>query len=271
MKRTRVFISSVQTEFAEERRQLFDYLTTDALLGRFFEPFIFEKMPAVTHTVSSIYIREVEQCDIYLGLFGKEYGYIDQDGISPTEREFDHALLHHKTCLIFLSDHTSNERHPKELALIKKAEQIIVRKSFSSLIELKTAIYASLIRYLEDKEYIRYTPFDATLHSTASLNDLDIERIKGFVHVARAKRNFPLSEDAAPETILTHLNLLSEKRLNNAAILLFGKQPQKFFISSEVKCVQFHGTDVEKPIPAYQIYKGDVFQLVKSGCRFCPF
>ncbi|GHS85912.1 hypothetical protein FACS1894201_06190 [Bacteroidia bacterium] len=35
---------------------------------------------------------------------------------------------------------------------------------FSSLLELKSAIYASLVFYLEDNEYIRSTPFDATLN-----------------------------------------------------------------------------------------------------------
>jgi len=39
MNRIRVFISSVQTEFAAERQMVFDYLQSDPLLGRFFEPF----------------------------------------------------------------------------------------------------------------------------------------------------------------------------------------------------------------------------------------
>lgn len=42
----KIFISSVQREFAKERRMLCDYIRTDALLGRFFIPFIFEEMPA---------------------------------------------------------------------------------------------------------------------------------------------------------------------------------------------------------------------------------
>jgi hypothetical protein len=46
MQKKRVFISSVQSEFAEERQMLFEYLTTDALFCKFFEPFIFEQIPA---------------------------------------------------------------------------------------------------------------------------------------------------------------------------------------------------------------------------------
>jgi len=50
MQRKKVFISSVQSEFAAERQMLFEYLTSDALLGKFFEPFIFERMEAKDQT-----------------------------------------------------------------------------------------------------------------------------------------------------------------------------------------------------------------------------
>ena len=67
---------------------------------------------------------------------------------------------------------------------------------------------------------------------------------------------------------LVHLNLLDHDRPSNAAILLFGTQPQRFLLSSEVKCLHFHGTQVRKPIPSYQVYKGDLFQLVDSAIDF---
>jgi predicted HTH transcriptional regulator len=35
-----------------------------------------------------------------------------------------------------------------------------------------------------------------------------------------------------------------------------------------VKCALFFGTDVVKPIPSYQIYKGDVFQLIMQAKNF---
>lgn len=67
MKRIKIFISSVQSEFAQERAMLCNYIRTDVLLGKFFEPFIFEEVPANELSASSVYLREVEQCDIYLG------------------------------------------------------------------------------------------------------------------------------------------------------------------------------------------------------------
>ncbi|MDR0296326.1 MAG: DUF4062 domain-containing protein, partial [Prevotellaceae bacterium] len=268
MRKIKIFISSVQLEFVEERQMLFNYLTSDAMLGLFFEPFIFENLPAANHSVSAIYLKEVEKCDLYIGLFGKEYGYEDADGISPTEREFYFAAVHHKPRLIFITNHKPTERNPKELALIKKAEQLVVRKGFSSITELKAGVYASLVRYLEEMEYIRTAPFDATLNREATIDDLDAQKVKDFTALAGAKRNFPLSVDTSVETILTHLNLLKDSRITNAAILLFGKQPQRFFIASEVKCAHFHGIRVEKPIPSYQIYKGNLFEMVDQAVDF---
>ena len=42
----KIFISSVQKEFAEERRLLADYIRKDALLGVFFDVFLFEEVEA---------------------------------------------------------------------------------------------------------------------------------------------------------------------------------------------------------------------------------
>lgn len=231
MKKIRVFISSVQSEFAGERRILYDYLTSDALLGKFFEPFIFENVPAVNYSATSVFSNEVEHCDIYLGVFGKQYGFEDSEGVSPTEREFDLAGLYSKTRLVFLSNDVDPERDLKERILIQKADQLVVRKRFGSILELKTAVYVSLIRYLEEKEYIRTTPFDATLHTRANMEDLDGQKIKEFVGIASAKRGFPFSAESPSETILTHLNLVVQQRVTNAAILLFAKTRSIFLLA----------------------------------------
>ena len=134
--------------------------------------------------------------------------------------------------------------------------------------ELKTALYAALVEYLEVKELLRWGPFDATACEDATLDDLEPEGMTLFVRIARRARKFPLPEDVPPEGLLKHLNLLNKGRLTNAAVLLFGKSPQRFLISSEIKCAHFHGTEVEKPIPSYQVYKGTVFQLVDQAVDF---
>jgi hypothetical protein len=102
MKPLRIFISSVQKEFSAERIILRDWLRNDALMHRFFEPFLFEDVPAADRRADDVYLDEVAGCDIYVGLFGDEYGYEDTEGVSPTEREFGLATAHNKTRLIFV-------------------------------------------------------------------------------------------------------------------------------------------------------------------------
>jgi len=167
-----------------------------------------------------------------------------------------------------MTNHSAKERDAKQNSFIAKAQSVLVRKRFSTVEELKSAVYASMVRYLEAKEIIRTGPFDATFHDKVSLKDIDLDRVKNFVAVARAKRGFPIQENAPVVEVLTHLNLLDEGRLTNAAVLLFGKNPQRFFINSEVRCAAFYGTIVEKPFPSYKVYKGDVFELVDQAVDF---
>ncbi|MBK7214328.1 MAG: DUF4062 domain-containing protein, partial [Bacteroidales bacterium] len=82
MSKRKIFISSVQSEFSEERKALHEYICADPLLGKFFEPFLFELLPAIDQRADKVYLREVEHSDIYLGLFGRNYGSENAQGIS---------------------------------------------------------------------------------------------------------------------------------------------------------------------------------------------
>ena len=263
----RIFISSVQGEFAEERAALRDYIRGDPLIRRFFDVFLFEDAPASDRRPDQLYLDEVERCDIYAGLFGTDYGSEDDKGVSPTEREFDHATAVGVHRLIFVKA-MNDERHPKMQALIRKAQAGLIRKRFNSLAELVAGLYAALVEYLESKELIRWGPFDASPCAGATPDDLDIERMAQFIRTARLVRQFPLPEGTPAPQLLEHLNLLNEGRPTNAAVLLFGKSPQRFLLSSEIRCAHFHGTEVAKPIPSYQVYKGTAFELVDQSVDF---
>jgi DNA-binding HxlR family transcriptional regulator len=89
--RFKVFISSVQREFAAERQMLAEYVRKDALLGKFFEVFLFEEEPACDVEARDLYLPEVERSDVYLGILGSQFGNADADGVSPTEREYNLA------------------------------------------------------------------------------------------------------------------------------------------------------------------------------------
>ena len=96
-----IFISSVQTEFKAERKALKEYIHNDALLSRFFEAFIFEDLPASERHPNRAYIDKVKKSDIYIGLFGNEYGSVNKK-ISSTHEEFLTASKLGRHRLIFI-------------------------------------------------------------------------------------------------------------------------------------------------------------------------
>ncbi|MGE3802609.1 MAG: DUF4062 domain-containing protein, partial [Candidatus Kapaibacterium sp.] len=265
----RIFISSVQKEFARERKALAEYLSNDPLLRRFFDSFLFERdVPASDRRPDAVYLDEVGNCDLYLGLFGEEYGWENQDGLSPTHLEFNEATRLGKTRLIFVKGAGDETRHPKMRALIREVGSQLVRRRFQKSADLLPDVYASLVSFLEETGKLNRAPWDARAPRNVRLDDIDPENVARFVRRARKGRNFPLPVEADPGEVLTHLNLLDNGQPTNAAILLFGKRPQQYCLPSEVKCAHFHGTEVAKPIPSYQVYKGTAFELIDQAIDF---
>lgn len=266
---TTIFISSVQKELAAERRALKDYIEGDPLLRRFFDVFLFEDLPASDRRTDDVYLDEVDRCGIYLGLFGNEYGYEDGNGLSPTEREFDRATAAGKTRLIYLMGTDDKARQPKMAALVRKAGDQLIRKRVPGGIpDLKQAVYASLVEDLVRRGEIPDAPFEERAHKDAGFDAIDEKAVATFIRRARDERQFPLAEETAVVDVLTHLHLLSDGRVTNAGVLLFGRDPQRFLPCAEVRCMHFHGTEVQRPVPFYRVFKGNLFEQVDQAVDF---
>jgi predicted HTH transcriptional regulator len=266
--RLQIFVSSVQKELAEDRRAVKMFIEKDPLLRRFFTVFLFEDLPAGDRSADAVYLAEVDRSAIYVGLFGKEYGFEDTEGLSPTEREFDRATSQGKLRLIFVKGMEDRQRHSKMKMLIQKAGNQLIRRRYSNIDELKAALYASLVDYLETCGVIQDRPFEERAVLEATLEDLDDQAVANFVRLARSERQFPLPEKAPMSAVLTHLHLLCEGQPTNAALLLFGRDPQRFLPSAEVRCMHFHGTEIQRPVPFYRIFKGNVFEQVDMATDF---
>lgn len=269
--RSLIFLSSVQKELQAERRAVKDFVHGDPVLSQFFEVFLFEDIPASGRRADQVYLAEVDRCDLYLGLFGQDYGYEDAAGISPTEHEFDRATASGKDRRIFVIGPDAT-RHPKMQALVRKASDQVVRRRVASIAELTTGLYASLVERLTRQGIIQSGPFEdgpcATAHATATEADLSAEAVATFVRRARAERQFPLPENTPVTTVLTHLHLLAGTTPSRAAVLLFGRDPIRWLPSAEIRCMHFHGTEVARPVPLYQIFKGTVFEQVDLATNF---
>jgi ATP-dependent DNA helicase RecG len=210
----------------------------------------------------------VDRCSVYVALFGNDYGFEDAEGLSPTEREFDRATIQGKPRLVFVRGKTDKQRHPKMKALIHKAGNQLIRRRYNSKEELKDALYASLVDHLESCGVIQCSPFEERPCKGATLDDMDRQAVANFVSLARSERQFPLPVKSPLVAILTHLHLLCEGQPNNASLLLFGTDPQRFLPSAEVRCMHFHGTEIQRPVPFYRIFKGNVFEQVDMATDF---
>ena len=269
MKPLRIFISSVQKEFTQIRLDLKAFLLGDAVLRRFVsEVFLFEEMPAKDRRADQVYLEEVERCDIYLGIFGYDYGFEDQVGISPTEREYDHATRHRKARLVYVWGMDDKKRASKMQQLVRKAGSELIRRRVEDVSALTTEVYASLVDHLDRLGALRIPPFDTSACDRAGLKDLSRKRIDWFLETARRERGFPLKSNTTTQALLTHLNLLDDGKPTNAAVLLFGANPQRFHRTAETKCMHCHGTEYRRPFASQQIYSGDLFDQANQAHDF---
>lgn len=267
--RLKIFISSVQKEFSAERRDLKSFLLGDAFLRRFVaNVFLFEELPARDQQTDDLYLAEVEACDIYIGIFGNEYGYKDAGGLSPTEHEYLHAAKLRRPRLIYVWGQDDKTRSPRMKDLIQSASAELVRRRVADMPSLNAEVYASLVDYLDQRGAFKLPPFDTSACDKASFADLSRKRVDWFLDTARRARGFPLKADTSTEGLLRHLNLLDGRKPTNAAILLFGPSPQRFHRVAETKCVFWHGTEYRRPFASQQIYGGDLFEQADQARDF---
>ena len=118
----RIFISSVQKEFADERRLLKRYISKNPAYKRLFDTFVFEEdVVATDRRTDQVYLDELGKCDIYIGLIGNEYGDEDAQGVSPTEREYDEATRLGLTRLVFVLN--KDDRTPQANSLLSNIQR----------------------------------------------------------------------------------------------------------------------------------------------------
>lgn len=82
--------------------------------------------------------------------------------------------------------------------------------------------------------------FDYQVQPGATLNDIDTDSLYGFLETANSIRNLNENLLLPPDIVLQKLDLMAESEITKAAVLLFGKQPEKFFADHfEIKCGKF--------------------------------
>ena len=103
--------------------------------------------------------------------------------------------------------------------------------------------------------------WDDISNENATLDDVDREAINYFLRKGIDANRIPEDErNASVKDVLTSLHLMDENgRLKNAALLLFGKDPLKFFTSVRFKIGRF-GVD-EADLLIQDVIEGNIIQM----------
>lgn len=170
------------------------------------------------------------------------------------------------------SDINLNKVNDKNIIIIKVNEDdekpVFFRgKAYKRVGKSNHKLSASEIRKLA-KESGKKVYWDGQVCDGAGLKDIDDEKIREFVKKAKRQRGLNLLETLPIKEILMRLKLLREDKPTNAAILLFGKEPQKFFIQSEIKCIRFKGIDVTGDMLDFKIIEKDIITQLKKAEDF---
>ena len=140
-------------------------------------------------------------------------------------------------------------------------------KAYKRVGKTNQRISTSEIRRLAMEERKRLG-WDEQFCEEACLEDIEEDKVRWFLRKSKEERGLAIEEDAKIYGILTQLNLLQDTKLANAALLLFGKDPEHFFMQSEVKCIALPTTEFVKPYVTYQTYGGNLFEQVDKATAF---
>lgn len=109
--------------------------------------------------------------------------------------------------------------------------------------------------------------FDTQICLKATLKDIDKEKLRWFLRKAKEERNYDVDPETPIREALNRLNLIQDRKLNNTAILLFGKDPQKFFYQVKIRAGRLKGTEGLDFIDM-KVLEGTIPELREKAMKF---
>lgn len=270
MKKYRIFISGVQKELKQERRAVKDFISSDALLRKHFDAFLFEELPATSKSANATYLKEVDASDVYLGILGNEYGVRGAGGFSAIEIEFNRAVKKGKEILIFIKGKDDAKRDKKLRALINKIkapDSGYIYKRFNNIAEMKKNVYNSLIEYLETKGVISGVPFDSRVCENTTYKNINEKLVKDFLVNRAIKLKVAVPEISVKDFLVKTIKVVKiingTLKPTNTAILFFCNNPHDFIPQSTVKIARYRGTARIEFLDSQEL-KGSFYKVLED-------
>lgn len=114
------------------------------------------------------------------------------------------------------------------------------------------------------REFLLKTKSWDTLNiEDASFDDIEVESVRRFLKIANVKGRLNIfDENSDIKTVFEHLKLWVNGKLTNGAIILFGKNPQKYFLNAVLRIVRLKN---EATIIGDRLISGNLFRQVIEG------
>jgi len=242
----RIFLSSGMEEFKNER------IIIKHKLDNYFSTFVYEEdAGARTQTIRDTYIKELLNCDLYIGIFGTGYG-------EHTIDEFRSARAKNIPCLIYEKVLTDAETRDKELTKfideisgVESKDGLTICR-FSSLDDLIFNIERDLGRWVKSRDGSIATTSDKPKLETSSIFYCDrVRQTSGFDEIVKRKIKFFIIDGAKKQSHKSLVKRFSFEESNGGDV----KKPisvedvgsvvrLKFFIQKEL-----YRVIAEKPSP----------------------
>lgn len=126
-------------------------------------------------------------------------------------------------------------------------------RSGSTLQELKGAALNEFILKRTGK------PWDEIPEQKAGFKDIDEATIKQFLSDARKAKRINVEQDISIPDLLEKLRLVEDGRLKRAAVILFAKDPARFYSNTAVKIGRFGKSHAD--LKFHEVVEGNLVQL----------
>jgi len=104
--------------------------------------------------------------------------------------------------------------------------------------------------------------WDNVPEAVATFNDIDSESVKAFIKDAQKSGRMPDVSDLSLEELFEKLRLSDNGEIKRAAIILFGKDPNRFYPNVMVKIGRFGSDDAD--LKFQETEEGNLVQLLKN-------
>ena len=99
----------------------------------------------------------------------------------------------------------------------------------------------------------------------AKLSDIDIEKVKRYIHKAKETGRKKIGDDEEPIQVLEKMSLITEGQPTWAAILLFSRQTNKFISQAAIHCGRFKEKNI---VIDDRMIVGTVFEQIDEAMDF---